>query len=83
MLDAANAEIKKQAGMLSLMAPRAKALSFHFRGTDKQTVTINGKEPQTLSADANGVVRLEIDKSFAAQDPQVVVSEKPAKALVN
>ena len=83
LLDAANAEIKKQAGMLSFVAPRAKAFSFYFRGGGKQTVTIKGEEPQTLSADANGVVRLEIDKSFAAQDPQVVLSEKPTKVLVN
>ena len=83
LIDVANAEIKKQAGMLSLLAPRAKAFSFHFRGGGKQTVTINGKEPQTLSADASGVARLEIDKSFAAQDPQIVLSEKPTKVLVN
>ena len=83
LVDAANAEIKKQAGMLSLMVPRAKALSFKFGGGGKQTVTINGKQPQTLSADASGAVRVEIDKSFAAQDPQIVVSEKPARIVVN
>ena len=82
-LDDANAELKKQAGMLSVMMPRAKALSFQFGGGGKQTVTINGKDPQVLTADANGAVRLEIDKSLVAQDPQVVVSEKPAKILVN
>jgi hypothetical protein len=83
IVDTANAEIKKQAGMLSMMAPRAKALSFQFRGGGKQTVTINRAQPQVLSADANGTVRVEIDKSFAAQDPQVVLSEKPAKIMVN
>ena len=83
VVDVANAEIKKQAGMLSLMAPRAKAVSFQFRDGGKQTVTINRAQPQVLSADANGAVRVEIDKSFAAEDPKIVLSEKPAKILVN
>ncbi|HSH37847.1 MAG TPA: hypothetical protein VK993_03600 [Chthoniobacterales bacterium] len=83
LLDEANGQIRKQAGMLSIMAPRAKALSSQFRGGGNETVTIKRNEPQVLTADANGVVRLEIDKSVAAQDPQVVVSAKPAKVLVN
>ena len=83
LLDDANAEMKKQAGMLSIMLPRAKALSFQFRGGGKETVTIKRNEPQVLTADANGVVRVEVDKAVAAQDPQVVVSEKPVKVLVN
>lgn len=83
LLDAANAEIKKQAGMLSIMAPRAKAFSFHFGGGEKATVTIKRAEPQVLTADANGVVRLEIDKPLVAQDPQVVLSDKPDRVLVN
>lgn len=82
LLDDANAEMKKQAGMLSVMMPRAKALSFEFGGSGKQTVTIKRAEPQVLNADANGAVRLEIDKTLAAEDPQVVVSEKPTKVLV-
>ena len=83
LLDDANAEIKKQAGMLSLLAPRAKAIAFQFPAGSKETVTIKRSEPQVLNADANGVVRLEIDKAVAAQDPQVVVSAKPAKMRVN
>ena len=83
LLDDANAELKKQAGMLSMVMPRAKALSFQFRAGGKQTVTIKRSEPQVLSADASGAVRLEIDKAVAAQDPQVVVSEKPIRVLVN
>ena len=84
LLDEANAELKKQAGMLSMVMPRAKALSFQFRsGGGKETVTIKRNDPQVLTADANGLVRLEIDKAVAAQDPQVVVSEKPARLLVN
>ena len=83
LLDDANAEMKKQAGMLSLAMPRAKALSFQFRAGGKQTVTIKRADPQVLTTDAAGAVRLEIDKAVAAQDPQVVVSEKPLKVLVN
>ena len=82
-LEDANAEVKKQAGMLSLMAPRAKAVVFQFRPGSKATVTVNRKEPQVLTADAEGRVRLEIEKSVAAQDPEVVVSEKPVRVLVN
>ena len=83
LLDEANGELKKQAGMLSMVMPRAKALSFQFRGGNNATVTIKRNDPQVLAADASGAVRLEIDKSVAAQDPQVVVSEKPVKVLVN
>ena len=82
-LEDANAEVKKQAGMLSLVAPRAKAVLFQFRAGGKATVTVNRKEPQVVTADADGRVRLEIDKSVAAQDPQVIVSEKPVRVLVN
>ena len=46
-------------------------------------VTIKRHEPQVLTADADGVVRLEIEKSVAAQDPQIVVSEKLLRLLVN
>ena len=83
LLDDANGEMKKQAGMLSMVMPRAKALSFQFRSGGKETVTIKRNEPQVLTADANGVVRVEIDKAVAAQDPQVVVSEKPVRVRVN
>ena len=82
-LEDANAEVKKQAGVLSLVAPRAKAVVFQFRARGKATVTVSRKEPQVLTADPDGRVRLEIDKSIAAQDPQVVVSEKPIRVLVN
>lgn len=82
LLDDANAEMKKQAGILSVMMPRVKALSFEFGGAGKQTVTIKRAEPQVLNADANGAVRLAIDKKLAAEDPQVVVSEKPSTVLV-
>lgn len=82
LLDDANAEMKKQAGMLSMVMPSAKALSFEFGGGGKQTVTIKRAEPQVLTADGNGAVRLEIDKKLAAEDPQVIASEKPEKVLV-
>ncbi|CAA9269327.1 MAG: hypothetical protein AVDCRST_MAG42-3352 [uncultured Chthoniobacterales bacterium] len=82
LLDDASAEMKKQAGMLSMMMPRPKALSFEFGGGGKQTVTIKRAEPQVLNADANGAVLLEIDKKLAAEDPQVVVSARPSKVLV-
>ena len=81
-LDEANAEIKKQAGMLSVMAPRAKTLQFQFKTPAKQTLTIGGKSGQALTADNNGMIELTIDPKIASEDPQVVVSEKPAKVIV-
>ena len=83
LLDDANVEVKKQAGVLSIMVPRAKALTFQFRDGGKRTLTIQGKQPQVLTTDAEGAIRLEIDKTVAAQDPQVVSSEKPTRVLVN
>ena len=83
LLDAANAELKKQAGMLSMVMPGAKALLFHFKGAGKQRVTIEGKESQVLTAEADRTVRLVIDKALVAQNPQVVLSEKPAKVTID
>jgi hypothetical protein len=81
-LEEANAEVKKQAGMLSLMAPRAKTLQFQFKAPAKQTLTVGGKNGQVLTADNNGVIELTIDPKIASEDPQVVVSEKPSKIIV-
>ena len=83
VLDDANAELKKQAGVLSILMPRARALTFKFRDGGKQTLTVQGTQPQVLTSNADGAIRLEIDKTLAAQDPQVVVSQKPARVLVN
>jgi predicted regulator of Ras-like GTPase activity (Roadblock/LC7/MglB family) len=83
LLQEANSEMKKQAGMMSMMMPKAKALVVQFRGAGKQTVTIEGNERKVLAADADGSVRLEIEKELVAPNPQVVLSEKPAKVLVN
>jgi hypothetical protein len=65
-----------------MVMPRAKSLQFQFSSGAKQTVTITGKNPQVFTADANGAVDLTIDPKLAAEDPQVVVSEKPTKVLV-
>jgi hypothetical protein len=81
-VDEANAEIKKQAGMLSLAVPRAKTLQFQFKEPAKQTITVGGKNSQVLTADSNGVIDLTIDPKIASEDPQVILSEKPAKVSV-
>ena len=81
-LDEANAEIKKQAGMLSVMVPRAKTLQFQFKTPGKQTITVGGKAGQVLTADNRGTIELTIDPKTASEDPQVILSEKPAKVLV-
>jgi hypothetical protein len=81
-LEEANREMKKQAGMLSIMLPRAKTLEFHFSSPGKQTVTVAATKPQTFTTDNNGNVQLVIDSQLAAEDPQVIVSVKPEKVTV-
>ena len=83
LLDAGNVEVKKQAGMLSFVAPQAKAVQFVFFDHDaRQSLTVQTKtNPTTLTANAKGEISLTLDKSLLAENPTVSLSGKPSKLL--
>lgn len=81
-----NKAVKAQAGMLALVAPSLKAVVFFFppRSAGKATVEIaaaGGK--QILTADAGGEVKFPLDAKLAAENPEVRVSERPARILLS
>ena len=83
LLEQANAEVKKQAGLLSAVTPRARTLVFQFRKPQQQTLTIGLKGgAKTLTANAEGAIWLAMDKELLVENPTVTVSEKPSKIAV-
>lgn len=84
LLDAANVEIKKQAGMLSFVAPQAKTITFEFFEGRGQSLTVGAKAgPKMIRADARGHLVLTVDPALCAENPTVTLSEKPSKAVLD
>jgi len=81
-----NKAVKAQAGMLAVVAPTLKAVVFFFppRSTRKATVEIaaaGGKK--ILTADAGGEVKVLLDPKLAVENPEVRISERPARILLS
>jgi hypothetical protein len=76
----ANKVIKAQAGMLSVLAPKAQGVIFFFpkqsAGRAKVEIASSARHLQ-YTADAKGEVKLKWDKALLAENPEVRVSEKP------
>lgn len=75
-----NKLIKSQAGLLSLFAPKARGVIFAFPKADAHKATIAivaAAGRQEFRADKLGRVKLKLDRSLLAENPQVVLSEKP------
>jgi hypothetical protein len=75
-----NKAIKAQAGMLSLLAPKATGVIFSFpkAGAGKARLEITaaaGKREYT--ADENGEIKLKLEKALLSENPEVKVSQKP------
>jgi RNA polymerase sigma factor (sigma-70 family) len=80
----ANRLIKAQAGMLSLFAPKMRGVVFIFPKSraGKAKVEIapaSGKREYT--ADANGRIKLKIEKALLAEDLEIRLSEKPQQIV--
>jgi hypothetical protein len=80
----ANKMIKAQAGIMSLLAPKAKGVLFLFpkasAGKAKVIIaTSAGRKEST--ADKDGEIELKMEKSLLSENPEVRMSEKP-KAVV-
>lgn len=74
-----NALIKSQAGMLRFMMPTLVGVKLQFRKASHATVSINAADGvKRVAADANGVVKLTLDKKLLAANVPVTLSELPA-----
>ena len=77
-----NKSIRAQAGMvLSLLAPKVQGVVFLFpkAGAGKATVEIaSASGKQNYTADKNGVIKLKLNQALLAENPEVILSEKPA-----
>ena len=80
----ANKMIKAQAGMMSMLAPKARGALFVFpkSSAGKAKVTIlaaTGRKE--LTADKDGRVKLKLEESLLSENPEVQLSEKPEVVL--
>lgn len=79
-VDEANKMIRSQAGMLSLLAPKATGVVFVFPPADAGRAKVEiaaaaGRKEYT--ADSAGRVKLKLDKTLLAENPGVKVSQMP------
>jgi len=75
-----NKAIKAQAGLLSFLAPKAEGVIFFFpkASAGKAKVEIASTSRKlAYTADAQGHVKLKMDKALLLENPEVRVSEKP------
>lgn len=79
----ANHLFRKALGILAILAPQTKDLTFVFAssGSDRPEVTVfwNGS-PETKVADDDGMVTIRVNES-TKENPYVLVSEIPEKIL--
>jgi RNA polymerase sigma factor (sigma-70 family) len=80
----ANKLIIAQAGVLSPFAPKAQGVVFFFpkSSAGKAKIEIapaSGRREYT--ADANGRIKLKLDKALLAEDPEIKLSEKPQQVV--
>jgi hypothetical protein len=80
-----NKSIKAQAGlMLSLFAPKAQGVVFFFpeASAGKAKVEIaSAAGKREYTADKHGQIKLKLEKALLAENPEVIVSEKPASIV--
>ena len=77
-LEQVNAAVRKQAGMLSLFAPRVKIILFQFSGGTNSTVILkSGASEKSLRADRHGFVHVNLDMDGRSKDAQFVLPQVP------
>lgn len=80
----ANKMIKSQAGMMSLLAPKARGVVFVFpkKSAEQAKVTLlTGAGRKEFVADKDGRVKLKLEESLLSENPEVQLSEKPDVVL--
>ena len=80
----ANKMIKSQAGMASVLAPKARGVMFVFpkKSSEPAKVTIlTAAGRKEFVADKEGRVKLKLEESLLSENPEVQLSEKPDVVL--
>lgn len=70
--------IKENAGMMSFFMPKFVGIEFQFAKAGQSEIQILSKAGvKKLTADAKGVLRLHMDEALLAENPAIVLSERP------
>jgi hypothetical protein len=78
LLDDANRAVRSHAGMWAFFMPKAKGLEFRFANPAAATVSIRSKDgEQRLVANAQGRVRMAIEKKYQSENPVVALGARP------
>ena len=80
----ANRMIKSQAGMMALLAPKARGVLFVFprNSSEKAKVTILAASVRKeFVANKEGQVKLKLEEALLSENPEVQLSEKPEGVL--
>ncbi len=73
-----NSLMKANSGMMSFFMPKFIGIEFQFGKPAQQTVQILAKSGvKKLAVDAKGAVQLQVDEALLAENPVVVLSERP------
>jgi len=80
----ANKMIKSQAGMASMLAPKAKGVMFVFPKKSSEpakVIILTAAGRKEFVADKDGRVKLKLEESLLSENPEVQLSEKPEVVL--
>lgn len=75
----ANELIRRQAGALSLFAPKMKAVNLKFARPAQVKIQAKGGV-LTLASDANNAIRLKPDDALLQENPMMILSERALEA---
>jgi hypothetical protein len=77
----ANALIREQAGMLSLIAPKLRKLVLRYDHAQGQEVTVGeGAAAAHFRVDPHGEIVIAFDEALFARNVPVIISDRPASA---
>jgi hypothetical protein len=80
-VEQANAIVETQAGALSWLAPRMKGVLLQYARAAGQTARIGtGDAAVTITAGADGTLRLPLDQGLLRRNPPVILSQHPDSA---
>lgn len=75
-----NKLIKEYAGVLSFFAPTFVGVDFHYPKPAHQTVQVVTRSgTKNLAVDSKGDIELKLDDAMLAENPIVIMSERPAE----